>query len=223
MVHFEEWLAEWRRDARRRQHGLLLLTAHRAKGLVFDHVVVLDGGWGRAGAGEDVDAPRRPRYVAMTRARRTLALTCFAGAGCGRDTLPAGPAVLFRAPLAPAPRPAALERRYRCLGLGDVDLGFAGRRPPGHPVHRAIASLAPGDALAVQVTDDRWRLLDRNGTPVGQLARAFEPPPGMRCRYAAVLAVVAWNRAISDPRYHDGIESEAWEVLVPELVFEPDA
>ena len=43
--HFIEWLAEWGRDARRRQRGLLLLTAHRAKGLEFDHVVVLDGGW----------------------------------------------------------------------------------------------------------------------------------------------------------------------------------
>ena len=40
-----EWLAEWGRDVRRRQQGLLLLTAHRAKGLEFDHVVVLDGGW----------------------------------------------------------------------------------------------------------------------------------------------------------------------------------
>ena len=65
------------RDARRRQHGLLLLTAHRAKGLEFDHVVVLAGGWDRAGVGENVDAPRRLRYVAMTRARRTLALTCL--------------------------------------------------------------------------------------------------------------------------------------------------
>lgn len=221
LVHFEEWLAEWGRDARRRQHGLLLLTAHRAKGLEFDHVVVLDGGWDRVGEGEDPDAPRRLRYVAMTRARRTLALTCFAGADGGRDTLPDGPAVLCRMPLDPPPRPAALERRYRHLGLGDVDLGFAGRRRPGHPVHRAIASLAPGDALAVQVTDERWRLLDGGGTPVGQLARAFAPPPGMRCRSAAVLAVVAWNRALSDPQYHDGIESEAWEVLVPELVFEP--
>ena len=47
--HFIEWLAEWGRDARRRQRGLLLLTAHRAKGLEFDHVVVLDGGWDRVG------------------------------------------------------------------------------------------------------------------------------------------------------------------------------
>ena len=36
--HFIEWLAEWGREVRRRQHGLLLSTAHRAKGLGFDHV-----------------------------------------------------------------------------------------------------------------------------------------------------------------------------------------
>ena len=45
--YFIEWLAEWGREARRRQRGLMLLTAHRAKGLEFDHVVALDGGWDR--------------------------------------------------------------------------------------------------------------------------------------------------------------------------------
>ena len=45
VAHFRDWLAEWGREARRRQTGLLLLTAHRAKGLEFDHVVVLDGDW----------------------------------------------------------------------------------------------------------------------------------------------------------------------------------
>ena len=49
---FIEWLAEWGREVRRRQHGLLLLTAHRAKGLEFDHVVVLDGDWARVGKDE---------------------------------------------------------------------------------------------------------------------------------------------------------------------------
>ena len=34
--HFLEWLAEWGREVRRRQSGLLLLTAHRAKGLEFE-------------------------------------------------------------------------------------------------------------------------------------------------------------------------------------------
>ena len=65
MDSFIEWLAEWGREVRRRQRGLLLLTAHRAKGLEFDHVVVLDGGWDRVGGDEDTDAPRRLYYVAI--------------------------------------------------------------------------------------------------------------------------------------------------------------
>ena len=50
----------------------MLLTAHRAKGLEFDHVAVLDGGWERVGRNEDKDAVRRLYYVAMTRYRKTL-------------------------------------------------------------------------------------------------------------------------------------------------------
>ena len=38
-------LVEWARDARSEQRALLLLTAHRAKGLEFDDVVILNGGW----------------------------------------------------------------------------------------------------------------------------------------------------------------------------------
>ena len=54
---FIEWLAERGRDVRRRQRGLLLLTARRAKGLEFDHVVVPDGNWNRLGKNEYGDAP----------------------------------------------------------------------------------------------------------------------------------------------------------------------
>ena len=77
--HVVEWLAEWGREIRRRQRGLLLLTGHRAKGLEFDHVCVLDGGWDRFGRGEDADAPRRLYYVSMTRARQTLTLLHLEG------------------------------------------------------------------------------------------------------------------------------------------------
>ena len=70
-------------NVRRRQHGLLLLTAHGAKGLEFDHVVVLDGGWDRAGRDEEADAPRRLYYLALTRARQTLSLGRFDGSRAG--------------------------------------------------------------------------------------------------------------------------------------------
>ena len=77
MEGFTEWLAEWGRDFRRRPNGLLLLTAHRAKGLQFDHVIILDDDWRRTGRNEDPDAWRRLYYVAMTRARKTLAMARF--------------------------------------------------------------------------------------------------------------------------------------------------
>ncbi len=48
-----EWFAEWARDAWGEQRGLKLLTAHRAKGLEFDDVVILDGGWERPSRNED--------------------------------------------------------------------------------------------------------------------------------------------------------------------------
>ena len=37
-----------------------------------------------------------------------------------------------------------------------------------------------------------------------------------------VFAVVGWSREASEPQYRDSIKSETWEVVVPELVFEPE-
>ena len=155
---FIEWLAEWARDARRRQNGLLLLTAHRAKGLEFDHVIVLDGGWNRVNRNEDPDAPRRLYYVAMTRARQTLALSRLAGAHPFQDALHDNPSVQWRDPTTLPPPTSDLARRYRRLTLKDVYLSFAGYKPPTDRVHRAIAELAPGDQLQVLPKSDRWEM-----------------------------------------------------------------
>ena len=222
--HFIEWLAEWGREVRRRQRGLLLTTAHRAKGLEFDHVIVLDGGWDRVDRGEDADAPRRLYYVAMTRARQTLTLARFPGPNPIHDTLMGSPSVMRRGELAelPAP-PPELSRNYRRLSLRDVFLSFAGYRPAGHPVHRAIAELSPGDLVRVRVESNRWELLDRSGTVVGRLAGGFEAPAGMRCRFARVLAIATWDRDSSEPQYQDRLQCETWEVVVPELVFERES
>ena len=39
----------------------------------------------------------------------------------------------------------------------------------------------------------------------------------------AVHAVVTWSREGSEPEFQDGLECGRWEVVVPELVFEPEA
>ena len=220
--HAIEWFAEWSREARRQQQGLLLLTAHRAKGLEFDHVIVLDGNWERVSKGEDPDAPRRLYYVAMTRARHTLGLMRFAAGLPLQESLRGLPAVLHRdgAP-DPSPPHPELMRRYLRLGLGDVFIGFAGYRAPSHQCHRALGALVPGGHLEVRPGDGRWTLLDERGIVVGQLAQGFRPPAGMRCIDATVLAIAKWERTLSAPEHQEGLRAESWEVVVPELVFEP--
>lgn len=217
-----EWLAEWGREIRRRQRGLLLVTAHGAKGLEFDHVVVLDGGWERSGGDEDADTPRRLYYVAMTRARQTLALMRLGECHGLHAPLSENPSVLLREPAALPLPPPEIARRYRRLALRNVDLGFAGCHHEGHPVHHAIAALSPGDRLDVRINGQRRELLSDDGTVVGRLATTFKPPAGLRCISATVLAVTTWNREISDPEYRDRYACHAWEVVVPELVFGPE-
>ena len=236
--HFIEWLAEWSREVRRRQQGLLLLTGHRAKGLEFDLMAVLDGNWDCIGKDEDPDAPRRLYYVAMTRARHTLILARFPGAHPLQEALHDHPAVLHREAVAFDPPPPqtlgvreggtspdlqALEYHHVQASLGDVDLGFAGRRRRQNRVHSAIDALATGDPLEVRITSSgRWKLLDRDGTTVGHLAKRFKPPSGTRCRAAEVLGIVGRSREDSQLEYRDQVKCETWEVVVPQLVFEPD-
>ena len=59
------------------------------------------------------------------------------------------------------------------------------------------------------------------GVVVGTLARKFEPLPDMRCIKATVLAIATWSREHSDPKYQQRLKNDTWEVVIPELVFEP--
>lgn len=220
--HFVEWLAEWGRELRRRQGGLLLLTAHRAKGLEFDHVAVLDGGWGRSSPNEDPDASRRLFYVAMTRARHTLMLADTDSGHPYLTRLADAPCALLRTlPTQASPLPR--ERRYLRPTLSDIDLGHAGRYGKADPVHAAIAALGAGSPLLLAQGLRGWELHNAAGQVVGRLARSFQPPPGMRCIQAQVHAVVTRRRKDTDPDYLDRVRCDDWEVIVPELVFEPAA
>ncbi len=219
-MHLREWLADWSREVRRRQRGLLLTTAHRVKGLEFDHVAVLDGAWEERGEGEDIDAARRLYYVAMTRARKTLTLSHMNRAGSLIDTLSEIPSVLRR----DAPRVSAIshkwERRYDTLTPADIDLGFAGRLPSTHPIHHVLAKIQPGDPLLLVHENNHWHLKS-NGMTVGRLATKYTPPKGMRCVEARANAILVRLREDEENSYANSIRCDRWEMILPELVFAP--
>ncbi len=220
LVFFQEWLAEWGRASRRQQAGILLMTAHRAKGLEFDHVFVLDGEW-RGGQGEEKDAVRRLYYVAMTRARQTLTLARMEMGNPIIDALGEHACLVRRVPMPWLPAPGPLERRFCLPGPKDLVLSFAGWKEADSLVARAIARLQVGDELCY-VEDDRGiRFDDMAGTTVGRLSKSFKPPAGMRCLSARVRTVLVWRKCDNSPEYQERCRRDSWEVVMPELVFGP--
>ena len=221
--HFIEWLAEWARDNRRRQHGLLLTSAHRAKGLEFDHVAVLDGGWDRRSRNEDRDAPRRLYYVAMTRAKKTLIL-----ARCGHSNpylklLHGHDSVLTRpVPEQEASPPPGLDRQYLRPALRDVDLSYPARQRQDHQrIKQAISQMTPGDPIQVRTDRTPWEIATPAGLTIGRLARSFTAPQNPGPTTATVLAVATWDKSKSDEKYHRSLHTDAWEVVIPEIIVQP--
>ena len=213
-----EWLAEWTREARQQQRGILLLTAHRAKGLEFDHVCVLDGSWEKQGKNEDPDATRRLYYVAMTRARYNLVLLQMGTSHPiinNTDKLP-------RQPMAPEQIDPALYRRYKLLSPADINLGYAGRFAAGDRIHNDIAKLQTGDLLTLQQENGGWFLVNRTGQRVGKLARAFNPEQYGNCVEGHVNAILVRHRddGSENEEYTQYIKVDRWETPLPELVFE---
>lgn len=193
--------------------GLTLTTAHGAKGLEFDHVVVLDGNWEPSAAAE-----RRLYYVAMTRARQTLTL-CRIGRNGFAGELANQPAVLARAAPLATPLPDGLDRRYELLGLKDVDLGFAGRSR-SDAVREALATLRAGDPLTVVAEAGRWLFRTAAGEIVGRSSSSYRPPAG-RIVGARVAAIGVWRRADGNDGWRDRAVVDRWEFVLPEVVLEP--
>jgi ATP-dependent DNA helicase RecQ len=215
-----EWFGEWAREARGEQRGLLLLTAHRAKGLEFDHVAILNGGWDRASKGEDADAPRRLFYVAMTRAKDSLTVLAHGK----HPMVQLGDQSILPRTVRPDVSSLPQARlRYVPPDPKLVDLSFAGRLPQGHPTLAAIAAACPGDPVTLISNGDRWEICDAQGRILIRLSRAFAPPERATFLRGEVSAVLLWRKEDGHEDYHHLLRRDEWQVVLPELVFKNDA
>ena len=217
-----EWLAEWGRKVRKRQSGLLLLSAHRAKGLEFDDVVVLDGAWEKRSNGEDRDAARRLYYVAMTRARRSLALTKMTDRHPILQNLN-DEAFMIRRRVPGTVDVSDCRKLYKTLDPSEVFLDFAGRLHEGNASLAALESIKSDDPLLLEGREDHWVLTDRDGTSVCRLAQKFSPPAGATFLHGNAYAISTRFREDSAEQYHSHLKRDTWSVVLPELVFGPSS
>ncbi len=230
----QNWLAEWGRDAQRKQVGLLLTSAHLAKGREFDHVVILDGEWNRTNKGEDLDAPRRLLYVAMTRARHTLSILRLRKQLVTKrhqpdddkfqlssllEPLNNTPSVLIRRPPEPDVNYDELKEQVIDCTLRDVVLSFPAFVKKSQTMISEIKSLKPSDPLIVVRGKRNWELRNEKGVTVGRMARNWKIPQGTKILRSEVLGIFIWRAEDTDKKVdRDKLRLREWEVVVPRLV-----
>jgi ATP-dependent DNA helicase RecQ len=216
-----DWIYEYGSESRHKAAGRITLsTVHAAKGREFKHVLILDGSDWRNG---ELSEERRLYYVAMTRARETLTL-CESSARPNPFSRELdGDEFVVRTPLKQLPAPRdALDQRYIQLGLADVDLGFAGRKPAADPVHRAIGELKVGDSLNLARLDGRWVLKDRRGLIVGRLAQKFEMPSGDIEDVRISAIVHRSKRQCRGTEWESRCQVDNWEVVLCQISIRPE-
>lgn len=204
------------RNAAHPNAPLRLMTAHRAKGLEFDHVLVLDcGGW--QGSSDD---ERRLYYVAMTRARHSLTLCSALGAphpfigDAGELPLRSRPQT--------GPPPPGVRRRIQYADPRMIVLSWPGYFSAGARVHRAIAALDVGSHLTLRPRskgEAGWELATPDGETVGRMAAVFQPPAGtiLAVRVRAILVRKAKEDA------SENLRCQTWELVLPEIEYLPEA
>ena len=213
-----EWIAEWCRDARIQQHGVLLMTAHRAKGLEFNDVVILDGDWQGLSKGEDPDAPRRLFYVAMTRAKRSLAVLTDGSHPYLRHEREE---VLVR-DVAQNPQTQLIDQhRYDPPNMELVDLSYAGRLYSGNNALRAIKAAKIGDPVKLSRGEKAWMIHNAAGQIIGRMAYSFDLPKGWKVDKARVGAIIQWRKSDNQEEYREYIKREQWETILPDITYAP--
>jgi len=227
--HLVDWLYDALAEQRREKSigdGIFLNTVHAAKGLEFDHVFILDGEWRLPAERIKQEEERRLLYVGMTRARQNLCLLETGDQANPFIQRLTGEWICMRRAAADLPVDEKLLcKDYAMLGLRDIHLGYAGTRPPAHPIHRRLADLQVGERLEMVSHHDGIALRTGDGVCVARLSqegcRAWTDRLASVAE-ARIVGMLQWYADDGQPEFRRYARVASWEVPLLEIVTTKD-
>jgi len=218
---FVEAIAERRRH-HRTGDGVVLVTAHKAKGLEFPHVIIADGGWRPTADAVETEEERRVFYVAMTRAMETLSVmvrrdqrTLFSKEIAGADVIDRTPREVEL-----AANGFKMGRRYAIIDPTELFLSYAASMTATSEVHLAIKRLSVGDSVQL-VPQGKWVHIETlAGIPIAALSELGRSKWTARIpaiRSAIVTAMVRRTKDQESEAYRDKAQVASWEYPIVEV------
>ena len=211
-------MAEQRRD-NRLGIGVFLSTIHSVKGMEFNHVFILDGGWSENPSEEQ----RRLFYVAMTRAKETLCLlqrqdlrNPYLQSLKGDFILPRDSEIDTTA------TQLLTSRHYIILGLKDFVLSYASNFPEHHPIHQTLTNLNVGSKIQI-VQQNGKLVVQKDKLSVAVLSKKAQSEwkhPLENILSVSIIAMITRYKTDSEEAYQAKCKVEQWEVPMIEVVLQ---
>ncbi len=203
-------------------HSVYLSTVYAAKGLEFDHVFIL-GNWTRQRTVEKQEEERRPYYVGMTRARKTLTLYAIEGIQNPNTSMLQGRAIERQVTgVLTGPSDDELGLCYSLLDLSSIWIDYPAIAQGAKNIRQQIARLQTGSVVYLDRSKPGGRISisDAKGYKIGILSETISRQWEDRLdsvRSARVHSIVTWRKEFSDRNTDD--YPDEWEVPLLEVVW----
>ena len=212
---------------RQREHvddgSVYLSSVHAAKGLEFDHVILL-GHWDQPSNAVDIEEERRLYYVGMTRARETLTLCELENTrNPHTHALRCDAVIRSSSGRYLDPPDEVLKVNYVMLDLADQWIAYPIYSPN---TRRSISSLRPGTPVRLEKKEDGSRIfiLDSDGNRVGALSNSAsgEWRDALETiREVRVHSIITWRKDKLDQEPPDNCPDN-WELPLLDVVSASD-
>ncbi len=198
--------------------GVYLGTAHSVKGMEFDTVFILDGGW----ENQNIEEERRLFYVGMTRAKRHLYLLSvkefsnphirhfkhhdyvrFTTAECSDITR------------------FSQNMTVSVLGMEDLFLSYAGLFSPRHAIHHHLSCLNTGDRVVLAEKANHIDIENTQHRTVARLSNKGAQKWRDRTQdilNARVLGMIKRTRDDGRNNEFKNLKVEKWELPIIEVL-----